>query len=105
AAADIGKAEIVERPQRTRIAAKMREQSPTDEIDARGVYLMERSKAASWVPPVSTLRREAIDVLSVYGIDESAHYKPGVAVVWRLTQSGRWHEPTRRREARSQRFA
>src|SRR5438094_9591901 len=38
AAADIGKAEIVERPQRTRIAAKMREQSPTDEIDARGVY-------------------------------------------------------------------
>ena len=46
-----------------------------DEIDAGGVYPVERPKAARWVPPVRTLRGEAIDILRVYGVAEFSHVR------------------------------
>jgi hypothetical protein len=51
----------------------MREQLATDEIDANGVYLMERPKAAQWVPPVRALRAEPIDIFWVYRVAEFTH--------------------------------
>ena len=56
----------------------MREQLAADEIDAHGVYLMERLKAAPWVPPARTLRGKPIDILLVYRVAEFTHI-PGSA--------------------------
>ena len=51
----------------------MREQFAADEIEADGVYLVERPKAAPRVPPARRLRGEAIDVLPVYRSAEFTH--------------------------------
>jgi hypothetical protein len=67
-------------------ASKMREEPRTDEIEARGVYLMEWPKAAPLVPPVSTLRREAINILWIYRAAESAH-SPGSAPALRVRKA------------------
>ena len=73
ATADIGEPQAGERRKGSRVAVKMREQMTADEIDAHGVYVMERPKAARWVPPARTLRGEPIDVLRVYRVTEFTH--------------------------------
>ena len=58
----------------------MREQVTADEIDAGGVYLVERPKAARWVPPARTLCGEPIDIFRVYGVAEFGHLaEPAIA--------------------------
>ena len=51
----------------------MHEQLTADEIDAPGIYLVERSKAARRVPPARAVRGEAIKILGVYGVAELSH--------------------------------
>jgi hypothetical protein len=51
----------------------MREQLAADEIDADGIYSMERAKAAPRVPPARALRGKAIDIPTVYGVPEFIH--------------------------------
>jgi hypothetical protein len=51
----------------------MREHFAADEIDADGVYLVERPKAAPRVPPARRLRGEAIDIVPVYRVAEFGH--------------------------------
>src|SRR5207237_10186828 len=70
AAADIEQGQAVERPEGTGVAAKGCEQLPPDEIEADGVYSMERAKAALGVPPAGAVRSEAIDVVRIYGVAE-----------------------------------
>jgi aspartate kinase len=73
AAADIRKAETGKRRERGRVATKMRDQLAADEIEARGVYLMERAKAAARIPPARAVPGEPIDVPRVYRAAEIAH--------------------------------
>ena len=73
AAADVDQGETVERPQRARVAAEMGEQVAADESDARGVYPMERSKAAAGIPPARAMRGKAVDVLAVYSVAFFVH--------------------------------
>src|SRR3954447_14688798 len=51
----------------------MSEEFASDEIDADGVYLVERPKAAPRVPPARRLRGEAIDIVPVYRVAEFTH--------------------------------
>ena len=44
-----------------------------DEIEADGVYVMERPETAPRVPPARCLRGEAIDIVRVYRIAEFIH--------------------------------
>src|SRR4051794_12913311 len=51
----------------------MSEEFASDEIDADGVYLVERPEAAPRVPPARRLRGEAIDIVPVYRVAEFSH--------------------------------
>ena len=73
AAADIGEAEPGKRRERGRVAAKMRDQLAADEIEARGIYLMERTKAAARIPPARAVPSKPINVPRVHGAAEIAH--------------------------------
>jgi hypothetical protein len=65
----------------------MGEELASDEIDADGVYLVERPKAAPRIPPARRLRGEAIDIMPVYRIAEFSH-AVRICHAWRFCASG-----------------
>lgn len=80
ATADVREAQAGERRERARITLKMREELAADEIDADGIYLVERPEAARLIPPARTLRGETVDILRVYAVADFSHLaEPAIA--------------------------
>jgi hypothetical protein len=80
AAADIRESQALEGDQRARVSLKAFKRVAADEIEAYGVYLVERREAALDVPPIAALRGEAIDILAVYRVAEFRQVLPALRV-------------------------